>query len=838
MNRRIILLALTLVTGLTTPATDIVLVKGGKARATVVIPAKAHAREKLAAKELRRYVQAICGVELPLKEDGQAAPGTGLYIGTCAVSQDGDLPKADLNPESYAIRARDGNLFFTGRHPTPIYFAVVSFIEQDLGVRWFAPGDLWEHVPKGKAGELTVTVSSRVVLPGTSPRVWSGHDWGPSWKDWNLRNKTVMAEVVPRRQFQNRVHAAFPTATYAKTHPEYYPLIKGKRWTPPEGMRHWRPCEGSPEVQQVVIDYARKWLDARPTVDSFSVGMDDISHLCSCPVCRALDAHPDDYERKQFSDRHYKFVNAIAKGLAKTHPDRYIGTLIYNIARDLPVTVDKLESNVFGFITETSALWWQKGRKEADHELTRQWAKRCAHLSRYDYFGMGCFTPRFYPHAIDEQIKFDKSIGMEGMYIEIYTFLPHTAPMIWLTAKLQWDHRQDADTLLGEFYQKMYGPAAPTMTRYWNLLERSWNTPRPGREGWVHRRILNQALAMSPEDLDAAEGLLATALREAATDKQRKRLAIHRDALRYSGYAIRAYGISRELAALPIADTASADQVLTRLETMARLAKERRAFYAEVAQRQDLLGRNVKGLTVTKPYFPMGDFGKLESGAFSAMQRLLAWTSTHAPQRLAETTRRLQATVDGSIGSLAKAYLWIAESKPKSALKNGDFETRKTNRETPAQADWETAGAPTGWSTWSRTGRATFGVKAAEGMGGKGAAVIAGADSAAYLQSVRVKAGDRMVCMGRVRLVRGAESSATARFSFRFRNAAGKWHKRRDLEGSLQADAGRSDWQDLAIVVEVPAGATALLVMPGATGQKPGDLALFDDFRVYRIPKK
>ena len=40
MNRRTILLALTLVAGPTTPAADIVLVKGGKPQATVVIPAK------------------------------------------------------------------------------------------------------------------------------------------------------------------------------------------------------------------------------------------------------------------------------------------------------------------------------------------------------------------------------------------------------------------------------------------------------------------------------------------------------------------------------------------------------------------------------------------------------------------------------------------------------------------------------------------------------------------------------------------------------------------------------------------------------------------------------
>lgn len=829
---------LSLAVAVATTAADLVLATGGKAQATIVVPAQAQKQELLAAQELRHYVQAICGVELPLREDGQAVPGTGLYIGRCSPTQESDLPAPELNPEAYAIRTRNGSAFFVGRYPTPTYFAVVSFIEEDLGVRWFAPGDLWEDVPSGEPGELRVTVADRVVVPGTSPRVWSGHDWDATWKAWNLHNKTVLSEVVPRRQFQNQMHGVFPTETYAQTHPEYYPLIDGKRWIPPDGMRYWRPCEGNPEVQRIVADYAGNWFDTHPTVDSFSLGMDDISHLCSCPLCRALDAHPDSYEKRQFSDRHYRFVNAIAKRVATTHPDRYIGTLIYNIARDLPETVDRLEPNVFGFLTETSALWWEEGRQEADHELTRQWAKRCAHLSRYDYYGMGCFTPRFYPHAVDAQIKFDKSLGLEGMYIEVYTFLPHTAPMIWLTAKLQWDHRQDADALLGEFYRRMYGPAAPAMAQYWGLLERSWNTPRPGRQGWTHRRITNQALAMDPADLDAAETLLGEALAHAGTDQQRQRIAIHRDGLRYSSYAIRAFAISRELEGLGIADPAAADRALTQLETLARLSQERVEFYQEVADRDDLLGRNIRALTVAKPYFPIGDFGRLEAGGFSAVQRLLAWTSTQAPERLAETTRRLQATGDGSIGSLARAYLWVTETHPPSILRNGSFETADANPAAPAQADWQTDGAPVGWSTWSRTGRASFGLKAVAGTEGRLAAAIGGAESASYLQSVPAAPGDRLVCLGRVRLVCNPGSPATAHLGFRFRTPEGKWHPRRDLEGSVQVAAGPSDWQSLALLIEVPEGAGAVLVMPGAVSQQPGDLALFDDLRVYRLPKE
>ncbi|MGQ9730253.1 MAG: DUF4838 domain-containing protein, partial [Candidatus Zipacnadales bacterium] len=331
----------------------VVLAREGHPTATIVLPPNADAKLEGGASDLQHYVKAICDVELPISRDGAQVAGVGLYIGNCAPTTAADLPAPELNPETYAIRVRDGNIFFTGHWPTPVRFAVTSFIEDFLGVRWFAPGELWEFVPKGTRGELAVEVREVVKVPDTSPRIWSGHAWTDEWTTWNLRNKTVLSEVVPRCQFQNFLHQVFPPEKYAKEHPEYYPLINGERWIPPSDSHYWRPCESNPDVIRLTVEYARKWFEDHPTIDSFSLGMDDISHLCGCENCRALDPEPDSYEKREFSDRHYKFVNTIAREIAKTHPDRYIGTLIYSIARKPPQTVPQLADKVGGFRTES-----------------------------------------------------------------------------------------------------------------------------------------------------------------------------------------------------------------------------------------------------------------------------------------------------------------------------------------------------------------------------------------------------------------------------------------------------------------------------------------------------
>ena len=815
-------------------AAKVVLAVGGQPAATIVIPANANDKERLAAADLQHYVKAICGVELPLKTDGKAVAGTGLYIGKCEPTQDSDFPGKDLNPETYAIHVRAGGVFFTGRYPTPTYFAVASFLEDNLGVRWFAPGEEWEYVPTGKPGELTVDVRDVVSVPGTSPRVWSGHAWNDDWKTWDLRNKAVLSEVVPRRQFQNFVHRVFPPEKYGATHPEYYPLIGGKRWIPPPGAdSHWRPCESNPEVQRLVVEYARNWFDTHPDVDSFSVGMDDISHLCACDNCRAWDPRPDSYEKREFSDRHYKFVNAIAREIAKTHPDRYVGTLIYNIARNLPETVDRLEPNVFGFITETSALWWEPGRKQADHDLTREWAKRCRHLSRYDYFGMGGCTPRVYPHAMAEQLKFDKSLGLEGMYVEVYTFLPNTAPMIWAFAKLQWDSKPDVDKLLNEFYARMFGPAAGTMKQYFDLLERSWNTPREGRRGWVHRNLHNQALAMSAEDVDEGFRLLRQAAREAQTDREKERIECLRAALQYGSYPIKAYAMSQRLVQMGIDDEASVTRALAGVKEMGQLARERERFWAEAPERPDLLGQTLRGLG-GMGYLATAQMPQLEQGAAVAAMCALAWVQTHAPDQTEAVLEQIAAaTPQAGFGAAISAWIQVSRDQPPSVLKNGGFEAAATNQQQP-EKDWETKGAPEGWSTWSSGGRGTLKLLRGKGRGDSLAASLTGVTSGTYLQTVPAQPGERYLVMSWAKSdPEGGDGGAT--LTVRFRQPSGAWHDRQDLEPSTRIVTGLNDWQPLLLLVTIPEGAGSMVIMPGASRQGEGATALHDDVAVYKL---
>src|SRR5690606_25490064 len=110
--------------------------------------------------------------QLPLHIDGKDVPGITLNVGNTQSARDSDLPDKRLNPETYAITRRGDDVYFAGNYATPTAFAVYSFLQDRLGVRWFAPGDEWEYVPQtSDKSTFTVDVKNRVSVPDTSPRV-------------------------------------------------------------------------------------------------------------------------------------------------------------------------------------------------------------------------------------------------------------------------------------------------------------------------------------------------------------------------------------------------------------------------------------------------------------------------------------------------------------------------------------------------------------------------------------------------------------------------------------------------------------------------------------------
>ncbi len=447
---------------------------------------------------------------------------------------------------------------------------------------------------------------------------------------------------------------------------------------------------------------------------------------------------------------------------------------------------------------------------------------------------MGTFTPRFYPHTMAEQVKFDKSLGLEGMYTEVYTFLPHTAPMIWALAKLQWDASLDIDSLLREFYMKMFGSAAETMSHYFDVLERSWNTPRAGRRGWVHRNIVNQALAISPVALDEAMALLDQAAKQAQRGVTRQRIDTIRAALEYAGYAIRAYALSEQLISTSVTGARQAEQAMNQISRLTQLSANREPFWAAAMKRRDLLGENLRGLA-GKGYLMTGHVASLERGSGVGAIRVVGWYADHAPEQLPKVTARLTELRTGGAAELVRAWLWTRDTQPSNLAENGDFEDI-SGAPTSARKGQPAERTPAAWCTWQASPRARFSAEKSLGRYGSIAARISNAGSAAYFQVHKAQPGQRYLCLAHARGMPADQDTGGA-LAIRFRRPDETWHPRRDLEPRVQMVA-QDGWQPLMVVVTVPEGAGRLVLLLSAKGQPKDAAVLFDDVGLYRLPEE
>ena len=814
-------------------AAEITLAREGEPAVAIVVPAEKNDAYQRAAGDLQKYIRAISGAEVPVVADDEEVGGPALFVGPVRQAREADLPPEEEGIEAFAVRVRDGNVFFAGRETYAVEFAVYSFLEDRLGIRWFWPGPWGEHIPPQKRPTLTVEATDEVRAPDWSPRIWSGNHFYPEWQEWNRHSKLSLTGALPWRQFQNNIYRVFPPEKYAEEHPEYYPLINGERWIPSAASgRYWRPCESNPEVRRLILEYARESFDRNPWQHGFSVGMDDISHLCQCDNCRALDPSPEAYKQRQYSDRHYWLVNELARELRQTHPDKYIGTLIYNIARTPPTKIDTLEPNVFGFITQCEAEWWREGLKEEDFAITQEWRRRCEHLCRYTYWGLGWITPRYFPHSMAEALKFDRELDFHGIYVEVYTCWPNTAPMIWAGSKLFWDTSLDIDELLGEFCTKMYGEAAPQMARYYAALEAAWQAGHPERRSWGHNNLPVQSAAMDIERLGECERLLAEAKAAAKTEAVRERIGIVEAGLRFGGYAIRARESSDRLMAMPVTDAGTARAALQAALEFDAATAERETEWAEIMARDDLAGQNFTALSKLRST-TIPKIGQVEGGGAAALLKALAWYDEHDRDGMAAIIREHGGRSAGVVQRVLRAYQFVAEHQPANLLANPGFESVGENTQ-PAERDWSTEGAPPGWSTWHQAHRDTeFTVHSTEAHGGRLAARIREASSACFLQSVPVKPGERYLCRLWARR-EPVEATGAVRLMIRWQDAGGAWLEDRTSEASCSLPPGQEGWQPLAVCVEASAEAGRLVLMCSAAYQNE-EAAWFDDAAVVRV---
>ncbi|MDP6113908.1 MAG: hypothetical protein QGG53_18765, partial [Planctomycetota bacterium] len=163
-------------------AAEVSLVEKGAARVAIVLPEQPAKDEQLAAQELADHLKQMSGAEVPIRTGkeplGDAMP---IKVGLSFAPKSADLIKADGDdPASFLLRVTPEGVLLAGLSPEGTLFAAYELLEQ-LGVRWFMPGEVGMVVPTART--VTLKCQATIQHPGFAGRILSDMG-GKSGRTW------------------------------------------------------------------------------------------------------------------------------------------------------------------------------------------------------------------------------------------------------------------------------------------------------------------------------------------------------------------------------------------------------------------------------------------------------------------------------------------------------------------------------------------------------------------------------------------------------------------------------------------------------------------------------
>ena len=452
-------------------AQTVEIVKDGQPAAVIVVDSQAPAMVREAGNLLQRVIEQSSGAKLAiLAPEIKALDKAILRLR----SEPGDR---DLDKDGFVFAFPEATrIEIIGGSPHGTIFGAQDFLERYLGVRWLLPGDIGEHIPKHR------TISIPRLEVKQEPAFFSRQLSGRSFHDKSISTFLFRQRMHGRMSFHHNLLHLYPASKYAKSHPEFYPLVNGKRYLPDKDSNyHWQPDLHAEGIVEEGVKNINEFFDKRPGTESYSLGMND-TRAWDDSVMKAEDATRNSIGRIDLSDYFFGWANQIAEGVLAKHPDKWFGCLAYNEVTDPPKKVG-LNPRILPYVCIDRMYWADPELRRLDIARTKSWMKVAPKLAWYDYIYGDEFykVPRFYPHLMAEYVRFAHENGVAAYYAEAYPKPKWSeGPKLYVFLRLLWDPYLDLDATLAEWYRLAVGEqAAPYLAQYYDSWEVFWTKRVP-----------------------------------------------------------------------------------------------------------------------------------------------------------------------------------------------------------------------------------------------------------------------------------------------------------------------------------------------------------------------
>jgi hypothetical protein len=521
-------LVLTLLAGMFAPADATTLIEGGKAKCSIVVPDRASPTVQRAAGELASYLEKISGAKPAIVTESRAGSERRIDVGPTRQAL-ARLPEGFLGDEErLLVRSVPEGVILCGGGDRGTLYAVYRFLER-VGCRWLAPD--CELVPR----QPTVSVAALELdtRPAFAWRLFSGARAGNTAAErWGL--KMGMNGFYPAASARQTgaclyypegcvgVHAyaqIMPPKEYFAAHPEWYPLVNGKRV--PSLPHGGQLCVTAPGLADQFAANVKRFFDADPACQVVSISPNDDHGWCDCPACVALDRklcgarmtkQGLNAARPFMGDRVFWFANEVAARVAKQYPDKKLLVLSYINYAEPPDTIRPL-GNVVPFLCHYAPADYSRPINDPASEANRQfndalrrWVKITPEVMLYSYVSKSQWLrlPRPVLANFSADVKYLYSLGVRRYYCQSsLSDWDLDGPLYYVIARLLWDPAADPGAIAAEWVRLMFGPAAAEIQGYYDAVvasARKTGKPfagAPARElpGLFDHALLDEAMA-------------------------------------------------------------------------------------------------------------------------------------------------------------------------------------------------------------------------------------------------------------------------------------------------------------------------------------------------------
>ena len=491
-----------------------------KAGECVYPPVDNPKKGKILANFIADYFQESTGSRPMVILDGeQRNKSLAIHCGMTAYARKLNLPLASMDEDEFIIAfPDDNNIVIAGKYQNGIEYGTVDFLERFLGIKWLFPGKLGTCIPQYKNLRIpTVTIRKKPVFLNRNISFNNNRKELTKW--------SRLSRLRRRIKYHHFVGVIFNPKIHCATHPEYYPVLKGKR-VKPESLIAWQPCYSAPGIVDNAANYIIKYFKSHPNRSTISLAANDNGGYCECDKCLAVDGRKKNYMGYPNRSRsYYKFCTAVANKVTKILPKRSLkfGLLAYREIAIFPQG-EEIAKNIIPFYTTDLMRWLDQEIKNKDVNELKKWTSNVNDVAVYDYAYGGLYSmPRIYFHHMATYLRKLNSLGIRYYTAETYiTKNYREGPKFYLLMKLLWNPNIDVDKVLQNWYIAAVGPkAAPLVANYFKLWENFWTKTVP-KGKWFNESKHSLYLDYTSNDyyydikaaeLDKMETLLRAALK-------------------------------------------------------------------------------------------------------------------------------------------------------------------------------------------------------------------------------------------------------------------------------------------------------------------------------------